>query len=272
MKKLALALMCLVSIAFFASCNPEGQPSIHAYIEEGYVQDGEVVYMDQEIDFGFVVASSPVSNSTLSSLVVKVDDEEWDNIDLTGKTEYTYTSAIEFTYNKREIIGDCVITALVTDAMGQIATSTITLHIDGETPIDDEPLIARTFDWCRKGLTLESEEEMAAVGLTWPGNYRDNVYVTIKPLAGCSMYIIEDGDKFDAIKTEGEKEAFFNELTETATPDTQYKEIRADQGGTYNTMLAVIDDEGETHLVHFNRATAELVTAGALIHLFGELK
>lgn len=271
MKKLALALMCLVSIAFFASCNPEGQPSIHAYIEEGYVQDGEVVYMDQEIDFGFVVASSPVSNSTLSSLVVKVDDEEWDNIDLTGKTEYTYTSAIEFSYN-REIIGDCVITALVTDAMGQIATSTITLHIDGETPIDDEPLIARTFDWCRKGLTLESEEEMAAVGLTWPGNYRDNVYVTIKPLAGCSMYIIEDGDKFDAIKTEGEKEAFFNELTETATPDTQYKEIRADQGGTYNTMLAVIDDEGETHLVHFNRATAELVTAGALIHLFGELK
>ena len=271
MKKLALALMCLVSIAFFASCNQEGQPSIHAYIEEGYVTDGEVVYMGEEIDFGFVVASSPITNSTLSSLVVKVDDEEWDNIDLTGKTEYTYTSAIEFTY-KREIIGDCVITALVTDAMGQIATCTMTLHIDGETPIDDEPLVARTFDWSRRGLVLESAEEMAAVGLDWPGNYRDEAFVTIKPLAGCSMYIIEDGNEFDDIKTVGEKEILFTELIETATPATQYKEISAYHDGTYNTMLAVIDDEGETHLVRFNRATAELISAGALIHLFGELK
>ena len=261
--------MCLVSIAFFASCNPEGQPTINAHLEDGYIQNGDVVSYSDTVYFGFDMSYSLASGSKLSNLVVKVDDEEWDNIDLNGETEYVYTSAMVF--NKKEMIG-CVISAVVTDYAGQTASSTITFSIDSESPIDDEPLMARTFDWCRKGLTLESEEEMAAVGLTWPGNYRDNVYVTIKPLAGCSMYIIEDGDKFDAIKTEGEKEAFFNELTETATPDTQYKEIRADQGGTYNTMLAVIDDEGETHLVHFNRATAELVTAGALIHLFGELK
>ena len=263
--------MCLVSLAFFASCKPEGQPSIHAYIEEGYVTDGDIVYMGDEINFGFVVASSPVTGSALSNLVVKLDDDEWDNINLNGETDYTYTSSVMF--RAKEIVGECVITAIVTDAAGQTATCTMTLSIDGENPGgDDTPLLGTTFDWSRRGLTLESEEEMAAVGLTWPGNYRDDVFVTIKPLAGCSMYIIEDGDKYEEITTEGEKEAFFSDLMENATPDTQYKEISAYHDGTYNTMLAVIDAEGETHLVRFNRATAELITAGALIHLYGEKK
>jgi len=266
MKKLALALMCLVSIAFFASCDPEGQPSISAYIEEGYVQDGDVVNVADEVYFGFVVASSPITNNKLATLVVKIDDQEWETVEFDGETEYTYKDS--FSFEAKEIIGETTITAVVTDVAGQTATASITLSVEE----NDEPLIASTFDWSRKGLTLESEEEMAAVGLTWPGNYRDDVFVTIKPLAGCSMYIIEDGDEFDAIKTEGDRDSFFAELTETATPDTQYKEISAYHNGTYNTMLAVVDADGEYHLVRFNRATTEMVTAGALIHLFGELK
>ena len=272
MKKLALALMCLVSVAFFASCDPEGQPSIHAYIEDGYVTNGDVVYMGDEVNFGFVVASSPITSNALANLVVKIDDEEWDNINFNGETEYTYISAVQ--YRAKEIIDESVITAVVTDVAGQTATCTIKLSIDGENPGggDDTPLIGSTFDWSRRGLTLESAEEMKAVGLDWPGNYRDEVYVTIKPLAGCSMYIIENGDKYNEIETQGDKDEFFADLMENDTPDTQYKEISAYHDGTYNTMLAVIDAEGETHLVRFNRATAELITAGALIHLYGEKK
>ena len=269
MKKLALALMCLVSIAFFASCNPEGQPTIHTYIEEGYVTDGDVVHIDDVVYFGFVMASSPVSNSLLTNLEVKIDGVAWETVDLTGKTEYTYTSF--FAFDAKEIIGEVVISAIVTDATGQIATASITVSVDGEPQSDDDPLIASTFDWSRKGLDLESADAMHAVGLDWPGNYRDEVYVKIVPMTGCSMYVL-DGDDFDAIETQGDKDEYFAWLMENATPDTEYKEISAYHDGTYNTMLAVIDANGECHLVHFEKATAELLTAGALIHLYGALK
>ena len=267
MKKLALALVCLFSIAFFASCTQEGQPTIQVYNDEGYVQDGATVNMNETVYFGFVVASSPVTNKELASLVVKVDDTEWANIDLTGVTEYTYTDYVEYTPEKNDIYGESVITAVVTDAAGQTATATINL-----TLMENNPLLATTFDWSRRGLTLESAEEMAAVGLTWPGNYRDDVFVTIKPLENCSMYIIENGDKFNEIQTQVQKENFFANLIENGTTASQYKEISAYHDGNYNTMLAVIDADGEYHLVHFSRATTELVPAGALIHLFGELK
>ena len=269
MKKLALALMCLVSIAFFASCNPEGQPTIHTYIEEGYVTDGDVVHIDDTVYFGFVMASSPVSNSLLTNLEVKIDGGAYETVDLTGKTEYTYTSS--FAFDTKEIIGEVVISAIVTDATGQIATASITVSVDGEPQSDDDPLIASTFDWSRKGLVLESADAMHAVGLDWPGNYRDEVYVKIVPMTGCSMYVL-DGDDFDAIETQGDKDEYFAWLMENATPDTEYKEISAYHDGTYNTMLAVIDANGECHLVHFEKATAELLTAGALIHLYGALK
>jgi hypothetical protein len=200
---------------------------------------------------------------------VKIDGGAYETVDLTGKTEYTYTSS--FAFDTKEIIGEVVISAIVTDATGQIATASITVSVDGEPQSDDDPLIASTFDWSRKGLVLESADAMHAVGLDWPGNYRDEVYVKIVPMTGCSMYVL-DGDDFDAIETQGDKDEYFAWLMENATPDTEYKEISAYHDGTYNTMLAVIDANGECHLVHFEKATAELLTAGALIHLYGALK
>lgn len=269
MKKLALALVCLFSIAFFASCDPEGQPTIQVYNEEGYVQDGDNVNANEQINFGFVVASSAVTNSQLSTLVVNIDGVEWANLDLTGETEYTYTDVV--TYDTREeIVGTSVITAVVTDAAGQTATASITLTIIE----NDEPLIASTFEWVRRGTQLQSAEEMAAVGLNWPGNYSREDFVRITPLEGCSMYIINDGDEFDNITTQGEKEAYFADLRENATTADRYTEISAWAADReYNTMLAVIDAAGEKHLVHFTRATVESAgSAGGLFTLYGELK
>lgn len=268
MKKLALALMCLVSVAFFASCVKEGQPTIQVINEAGYAQDGATINVDEEVIFGFVVASSPVTNKELSTLIVKIDDdpEFTDTINLAGKTEYRYEGSI--TYSYREIIDHSIITAIVTDASGQSATASIKLNINEE----EQQLLASTFDWSRRGLTLESAEEMKKVGLDWPGNYRDDVFVTIKPLANCTMYIIEDGNEFNNITTLAQKNNYFSNLIENGTAAAQYKEISAYHDDNYNTMLAVIDAQGDYHLVHFTRATAELVTAGALIHLYGELK
>lgn len=270
MKKLALALVCLFSIAFFASCDPEGQPTIQVLNEEGYVQDGATVNTNEEINFGFVVASSAATNSELASLVVKIDDTEWANLDLTGYTEYTYTDVVTYEGERDEILGESVITAIVTDAAGQTATATITLTINEP----DMPLIASTFEWVRTGGTLNSAEAMAAVGLNWPGNYKNEVFVRITPLEGCSMYIIEDGDEFGNITTMAEKDSYFADLRENGTTADKYTEISAWAADReYNTMLAVIDASGEKHLVHFSRATVESAgAAGALITLYGELK
>ena len=46
MKKLALALVCLVSVAFFASCDPEitnPEPTIAVITGENYVYDGQTI-------------------------------------------------------------------------------------------------------------------------------------------------------------------------------------------------------------------------------------
>jgi hypothetical protein len=268
MKKLALALVCFASLAFFASCVKEGQPTIQVLNAEGYVQDGATVNTGEQIDFGFVMASSAVTNSQLATLIVTVDGIGWDTIDLTGETEYTYRDYVEYQPEKDDILGTSVINAVVTDAAGQTATASITLTINQPAT----PLISQTIDWSRRGLTLESAAEMHAIGLDWPGNYRDEVFVKIVPMDGCSMYIINDGDEFNNITTQEEKAAYIENLVETATPATQYKEISAYHDGTYNTMLAVIDADGDYHLVRFTSATAELITAGALIHLYGEMK
>ena len=268
MKKLAFALVCVASLAFFASCVKEGQPTIQVLNQEGYVQNGATVEMNEQVDFGFVVASSAITNKELTSLVVDIDGVEWANVDLTGKTEYTYTDYVTYEPD-REIIGTSVITAIVTDAAGQTATATITLNLN-----EEQPILSSTFQWVRRGATLESAEEMAAVGLTWPGNYPREDFVRITPLTGCSMYIIEDGDEFDEITTLSEKEAFFADLRENGTTSDRYNEISAWAADkTYNTMLAVIDAAGEKHLVHITRSTVGSAgAAGGLFTIYGELK
>ena len=270
MKKLALALVCFASLAFFASCVKEGQPTIQVLNAEGYVQDGATVNTGEQIDFGFVVASSAVTNSPLATLVVNVDGYEWANIDLTGETEYTYTDYVTYDAERDDILGTSVITAVVTDAAGQTATASITLTINQPAT----PLISQTFEWVRRGSNLVSEAEMAAIGLNWPGNYPREDFVRIVPLTNCTMYIIEDGDEFDNITTQEEKDTYFADLAENGTAAARYTEISAWAAErTYNTMLAVVNAAGEKHLVHISRSTVESAgSAGGLFTIYGELK
>ena len=187
MKKLALALVCLVSVAFFASCDPEGQPSIAVLQEEGYVESGTTVNVNEEINFGFVCASSPMTLKDLSTLVVNVENfdvegtslnsMEYARKDLTGMTEYTYKDVITYNLSKDEIVGTSVITATVTDIDGQAATATITLNINQP----ELPLFVKPIEWIRKGANVLSAEEMATYGLQWTGTYKAP-FATIKPI------------------------------------------------------------------------------------------
>ena len=283
MKKLALALMCLVSVAFFASCDPtEKNPSISVNSGEGYLTNGQTIEMETDYSFGFTATSNLYTNKELYRLVVTAEyfdtegastgKDELDRIELTG-TAYSYTGTLHLTSSAKDLLGSALITAVVTDAAGETASAEIKVNVnDGGVTPPSQQLLGQAFDWYRTGLTLNSAEDMKKVGLDWPGNYPRVDYVRITPLTGCTMFIINDGDKYNEITTVGEKDAFFANLKETATPDTQYNEISAWQGKDYNTMLAVIDASGEYHLVHFVKATTQMVSAGALIHLTGELK
>ena len=269
MKKLALALVCFASLAFFASCAKEGQPTIQVLNEEGYVVDGQTVDLDEEVNFGFVVASSAVTNKELATLVVKVDDTEWANIDLSGKTEFTYTDKVVYGEEKDEIVGTSVITAVVTDAAGQTATATITLTLNKP----DMPLLGMPIEWRREGsnVVAEDAEEMAFFGLQWTGSYKE-VFATIQPIDANVILYLCDGDDFEGIQTVSDKNAYFTNLAETGTPIEKYRKITTNNSADYNDMLAVVNGEN-IHLIHITHATINYIPGVRTdITITGEVK
>ena len=135
MKKLALALVCLVSVAFFASCSPEGNPTISVIEKDGYVKDGDVIALGEDFTFGFTMASSIETNKELSQLIVYIDDDAWDTVDLKGKKEYTYEETTYFEAKKGEIVASSTIKAIVTDVAGATATASFKLDIEASTNV-----------------------------------------------------------------------------------------------------------------------------------------
>ena len=258
MKKLALALVCFASLAFFASCNKEGQPTIQVLQDQEtrYAQDGDVVDVDTEIDFGFVVASSTVTNKELATLVVDIDGTEWANIDLSGKTEYTYTDYVTYEGDRDEIIGTSVITATVTDVAGQTATAKITLTVNQP----DVPILSMPIEWKREGsnVVAADAEEMKFFGLEWSGSYKE-VFATIQPINDDVILYLCDGDDFDDIETMSDKNAYFTNLAETATPIEKYRNITTNNSADYNDMLAIVNGDSK-HLILISHATITPIT------------
>ena len=270
MKKLALALVCLVSVAFFASCKQEisdPKPSISVKVDEGYVQDGDVVQLYTQNKFGFIMASNPLTGKKLSSLKVYVDDTEWANVDLENETSFVYIDSVLYKLDREEIIGESVIKAIVTDEAGESNTATITLKI--QEPVI--PLVGKTVEWVRKGANLigETEAEMRAYGLQWTGSYKE-VFATLKPVDGASLYVC-NGDDFAEITTLAQKTAYFMDLNENGTPVDSYRKITTNNSADYNDMLAIIDGENIS-LVLIKFAEIETGSFGTQITITGEAK
>jgi len=266
MKKLALALVCLVSVAFFASCNqPKGQPTIAVLQEEGFVKDGDIVNLGEEVNFGFVMASSPQSNSLLKSLIIKIDDEAPDTIDIQG-TEYTYKGVITYNLSKDEIVGNSTIIATVYDAVGEFATTSIKLSINQPA----QPLIARTFTWYRLGNTITGLDEY---GLNWRGNYPRDTYAKLEPKDGVKLYIFNSED-WTNTTTDLEKATLFNKAIETMTPAENYFKVNVTQANmTYDDVIGTVLADGTCHLIHVTTSKATSLGAqGTEITITGEAK
>ena len=270
MKKLALALVCLVSVAFFASCqkpveNPE--PSIAVIAQDGYVADGDTVNLDENIIFGFNVASNVETNKELQSLVVKVDDTEWANIALTGNS-YSYTDTVVYSVNAKDIIGQSVISAIVTDVDGKTATATITLNINQNV----EPLLCTPINWVRKGANIiEGETQLANLGLEWAGSYKE-VFATFKPAANNILFKIENTNWAD-IQTVDDMAAIIIETAAETHPIESFREITTAHSSDYDVILCTVNTVEETaHLIHITHCAVETGNYGTQLTITGEAK
>lgn len=276
MKKLALALVCLVSVAFFASCektieNPE--PSISVITEEGYVQNGDVVDLNQVFVYGFQMASNTETNKELKQLSVATtlidlegnEQTSEEIVALTGLTEYRFIDSIFFEM-ERDVIGSVKFTATVTDVDDKTNTATMTLSINQPA----QPLIGTTFTWYRLGNTITGLDEY---GLAWKGNYPKDTYAKLVPQDGVKLFIFKAED-WENVKTDIDKAAFFLTAIETQETAEEYFEVNVTQANmTYDDVIGTVMADGTCHLIHVTKSHAETVTGqGTAVTITGEAK
>jgi len=226
------------------------------------VKDGAIVNVGDEVNFGFVVSVAPNSNSTLSNLIVRIDDLDnlTDTIDLIGKTTYTYQGTIVYSA-KDQIIGNSTIKAIVTDATGKTATASINLSINQPA----QPLVGTTFSWYRLGNTQTGLEEY---GLYWEKNIKDT-HAQIKPLEGVTLFSF-DPSSWEATTTDIQKATLF---AEGATALTVYNNVSTTVAGTYDDVIGTKMANGTLHLIHVTKCEiGEYQSAGYPITISGEAK
>ena len=268
--------MCLVSVAFFASCtkpveNPE--PAISVISDEGFIQNGDVIDLGTPFVYGFKMTANTETKKELSQLsitttIIDLDGKEESSeeiISISGQSEYSFVDTLSFV--AKDIIAYAKFTAVVTDVDGKTNSAIISVSINEAA----QPLFARPIEWIRKGADLEgnTEVEMKALGLQWTGSYKE-VFATIRPLTDATLYLC-NGDDYDKITTDVEKAAYFADLTENAESIDKYRNITTNNSANYNDMLAVVYN-GETYLIHITRAEIATGNYGTQITIKGETK
>jgi len=264
MKKLALALVCLVSVAFFASCDPtveNPEPAIAIMNADGYLVDGAVAEIDEEYTFGFTVASNAETLEELTSLVITVDDVEYETVALSGDS-YNYTGVIAWTLD-RDIVGTSTIKAVVTDADGQTNSASFTVSLNYE-----EPLVESAFEWYRLGNT---QTGLAEYGLVWESNLKVT-HAQIKPMDGVTMFIFTAEDWTNTTTVNQAIDLFQNAI-ETMHPATVYNNVSTSANDTYNDVIGTVMPDGEIHLINVtNCVIGEFTPQGYPITISGVAK
>ena len=205
MKKLALALVCMFSVAFFASCtktieHPEPAISVMTgdYCITGTADNPTVIDANGDdyinYKYGFHVEANSETKKELKNMVIAldvtyyIDGEEnevyYDTIDLTGKTSYDFSDYLFEQDRETYTLMDGIIKAIVTDVDGQTNTATVAFTVE----MDETPLLGHTIEWIRKGANVDPDTKtaMAALGLEWTGTYKAP-FATIKPLDGAQL-------------------------------------------------------------------------------------
>ena len=264
MKKLALAIVCLISTAFFASCTKtieHPEPSIAVMSGEGYLLQNDTTLTELECTFGFVCASNTQTNKALKNFQLLVNGEKVADTTISGTT---YSQA--FTWIPEEA-GTYTITGKITDEDNQTKSADIKLVVMAP---EFTPINTADYTWVRKGGTVETQAEMAAVGLKWYDNHKD-VFATWKPLDGYTLYKIEDWT-WEEIEYSEQLLAIGIELTETA-PIAEFREISAEATSDYDVILCTVNGtSGEMNLIHVTHAKIDTGIFGTRITVDGQIK
>ena len=274
MKKLALALVCFVSVAFFASCtepvaNPE--PSIAVMTGENYIHDGQTIDLYQEYNLGFRVASNSQTLKELASfsLVTKLYEGTAEDVEpeIIGDTtitisgsEFVYEETVSYELAKSEIIGKIEYVATVFDKDNNMNTTTVTVNLN----LPEEPLNVVDVDFYRLGNTQTGLEEY---GLYWEQNAKAP-FAQIKPVNGAFLYIF-DSSVWDEVTLPSQKVAKFSDGATTAAV---YNNVDVNANGTYNDVIGTYYN-GEYHLINITSCViGAQQTAGRPIHIYGYAK
>jgi len=275
MKKLALALVCLVSVAFFSSCDPEEilstEPTIAVMTGDGFitgtVENPQTISSADGIDwaYGFHVESNVNTKKELSNLKVTytLNSEggilSFDTIiDLTGKTSYDFSEKI---FESKEIMLDLTVTAVVTDVDNQSNTAALAFKVD-VPPMELEPV---PFVWTREG--SNEAEGLDFLGLKWTKNAKE-VFAVIEPVEGAILYGFDDPTIWDKVTTDVELDALFSDGG-AAQVIRDYRGVSAWASHEYDDVIATYY-EGFYYLIHVTKGTVS--TKGTNITIEGEWK
>ena len=276
MKKLALALVCFASVAFFASCQQEitnPEPSISLITDDGFIKNGDVIDVEQAFVYGFQMASNSQTKKELKQLTLTtyfVDLEGTEElqqeeiIPLTGKTEYRFVDTVYYEVTTREVMGSIKTVATVTDVDGKINTATLNLSLNEPA----EPLEEADFTWFRHG--SNPAEGLEEFGLEWTGNGKE-VFAILKPVEGATLYGFGVGsDVWNEVTTDVEKVAAFTEGLHSVMDD--FRGVSAWNTKDYDYVIGTLY-EGEYHLIHITHGQVDNNgSAGTDITITGKAK
>ena len=279
MKKLALALVCLVSVAFFASCtkpveNPE--PSIAIMTGDNYVYDGQTIDLYQSYLIGFRVASNSQTSKDLASFRLETKIYEgteesrptvYDTTYTISGSEYVFEEEVYFEIDAKDLVGKVEYIATVTDVDGKYNSDTVTLNLN----LAAQPLTAVDFEWYRLGNT---QEGLAQYGLYWDRNAR-SPYAEIKPLDNVQLYKwtadCTNNGIWESTVTDQQKASLFSEGAMTMT---MYKKVDVNlANGTYDDVIGTRMPDGTLHLIHVtSHRVGVQQSAGVPTWIYGQAK
>ena len=272
MKKLALALVCLVSVAFFASCQKEaGIPSINFTSGENYISSDATVEALEPFMFGIQAKSNETTLEPLTKCTLQVfTGEDAKAVDTTividNQTQFNFDAQIALpegaytfvatVYNDKDMTNECRMTI----------TSVVSA----------QPLQVNDIEWVKTGHNVQ---DLSAFGLEWKTtNYKDP-FTHILPAEGCMLFACSgDGDKFANINTDLDLAAEFSRLQEmTVLPSnintTEYNKVDCNPANKdYNDLLITKDAEGNFHAILIKHATVSNPAAGTQITITGQAK
>ena len=247
------------STASFTIQSTKLTPTVSLIEEEGYLTDGQVVYLEVEYEFGFYMESS----EGLSSLSVIIDDEVIDEMRFNGETSYTYEKSVMFApaYTNIE---DCTFTAVVTDVNGLSNSVSFTVYL-----AQNQMLIQSPFEWSRYGGNPGTGLE--EFGLYWNYNGKDDFYARIRPLDGVSLFSF-DPTVWNEVNTEAEKAALFSSALGTMSPEYEYAHVSIMASADYDDVIGTVLPDGTMRLIHVTHSLVTISSIGTIVTISGEWK